>query len=206
MRSLAVATAGLLAILSASACGTGSPSRGASPSRTVSSAAERPLPYGDAPPVTREPMSLGKLAGDPCAEALTPDQVEAAVGARVTGKREDLAPVGPACGWFNRDTGGAVGVSYTLNAHDGLSAVYANTRPQSRVWRVLPDVQGFPAVAHSDDDEQLTFCQASVGVRDDTSIDISLTLGSGKWGAADACELVRTIADMAITTLEGRPG
>lgn len=188
------------AALAATGCSGGSRASTAAPTASP----ERQLPYAGAPAV-REPMSLGKLGGDPCTEALTPGQVAEAVGAPVQGKRGDLAPIGPACTWFNRDTLGAVGVSYSLNTHDGLSAVYANTQPQSSTWRVLPDVRGFPAVAHSSS-PPTTFCQASVGLRDDTSIDVSLTLGPSKQGKADACDLIRVIADMTVTTLLTHPG
>lgn len=199
----------LAAVLTASAgcSGASAPVPAPTPTSTIeapTSEAERELPFGGAPAVP-EPMSLGKLAGDPCTEALTPQQVETAIGAQVAGEREDLLQIGPACAWTNRDTGGAVGVSYTLNAHEGLSAVYTRTRPLSPVWRVMPDVQGFPAVAHSDS-KALNFCQESVGLRDDTSIDISLQLGARKRDKADACELIGTIADMVVTTLQTRPG
>lgn len=200
MRAARVLAAVLVTTLVASA----SCVRPRPPSSPVAAATDQELPYGGAPAV-RDPMSLGKLAGDPCTEALTPEQVVAALGVPAVGKRQDLDVIGPACGWFSRDTGGAVGVSYTLKTHAGLSGVYENTRPQSAIWRVLPDVQGFPAVAHTDD-RSGAFCQASVGLRDDTSIDISLTLGESKKGKADACILVAEIADMTVTTLKTRPG
>ncbi|SFW74631.1 Protein of unknown function [Amycolatopsis australiensis] len=165
------------------------------------------VPFGGAPAVAN-PLPRTVLDGDPCTEALTPDQVQAAIGIQVPGVREDLASTGPACSWSNDDTFGSVGVSYTLNTHTGLSSVYANTRPKSATWRPLPPVQGFPAVAHSGSAGQKPpsdFCQASVGLADTYSIDISLTLGSSKRGIADPCgEPLRQICDLVITTLRAK--
>lgn len=168
------------------------------------------VPFGGAPAVT-DPLPAAVLDGDPCTDALTPAQVETAIGVRVPGVREDLPQTGPACAWTNQDTGGAVGVSYTINTHTGLSSVYANTRPQSAIWRPLPPVQGLPAVAHAGSLGQsppLGFCQASVGLADTYSVDISLHLGRSKRSIADPCgEPLRQICDLVITTLrvKGRP-
>jgi hypothetical protein len=148
------------------------------------------------------------LDGDPCTEALTPAQVRIAIGVDVPGKREDLDATGPACAWSNRDTGGAIGVSYTLSTHVGLSGVYANTQPASRVWRVLPPVQGFPSVAHSGvrgGAIPKDFCQASIGLADRYSVDISLTLGESKRQNTDPCgEPLLQISDLVITTLRAK--
>ncbi|MDQ7809367.1 DUF3558 domain-containing protein [Amycolatopsis sp. A133] len=166
------------------------------------------LPYAGAPKVP-DPLPISVLSGDPCVDALTPQQVVAAVGVEVPGKRGDLSQIGPACTWFNRDTGGAVGVSYTVNTHVGLSGVYANTQPQSAVWKELPPVQGFPVVAHAGSKGGAIpegFCQASIGLADSFSIDVSLTLGSSKKHTEDACSLITQIADMTVTTLKAKAG
>lgn len=166
------------------------------------------LPYAGAPKVA-DPLPASVLSGDPCADALTREQVVAAVGIDVPGRREDLAPIGPACAWVNLGSGGAVGVSYTVNTHAGLSGVYANTRPKSAVWRELPAVQGFPAVAHAGDkggEIPIGYCQASIGLADSFSIDVSLTLGESKKKTEDACSLITRIADMTVTTLRAKAG
>jgi hypothetical protein len=171
------------------------------------------VPVAGAPKVPNPlPDARSVLAGDPCTDSMTPERLVAAIGVVVPGKREDLAPLGPACGWFNRDTGGAIGVSYTLNTHVGISGVYENTRPQSGVFRELPPVRGFPAVIYSGskgDTGPFAFCQATVALTDRISLDISLSLGTSKSVSlrtqkskiADACELVPQIADMAVQSL-----
>ncbi len=180
------------------------------PAASTTSSVSPSVPFGGAPAVSN-PLPATVLDGDPCTEALTPDQVEIAIGAGVPGVREDLPETGPACAWTNHDTGGAVGVAYTLNIHTGLSGVYANTQPKSPIWRPLPPVQGFPAVAHAGHLGQpppVGFCQASVGLADTFSVDISLHLGDSKRGIADPCgEPLQQICDLVITTLrtKGRP-
>jgi hypothetical protein len=86
--------------------------------------------------------------------------------------------------------------------------VYQNTQPQSGVWKVLPAIQGFPAVAHAGrkgttpDD----YCQVSIGLADDLAIDVGVTLGTTKIGAADPCEVTAQIADQVVTTLRAKAG
>ncbi|UOZ03300.1 DUF3558 domain-containing protein [Amycolatopsis sp. WQ 127309] len=197
-----------LSVACSSHGGLGETSGKALPAPAGQNASAPGLPFAGAPRVA-DPLPLSVLAGDPCSDALTPDQVVAAVGASVSGQREDLAEVGPACAWSNRDTGGAVGVSYTLNTHVGLSGVYANTKPQSALWRELPAIQGFPAVAHAGAKGGTVpagFCQASIGLADNLSIDVSLTLGVSKKDTEDACSLISQIADMTVTTLRAKAG
>ncbi len=167
-----------------------------------------PVPFAGAPKVS-SPLPEFVLAGDPCADALMPEQVKVAIGVTVPGRRIDTPALGPACAWNNHGTGGAVGVSYVLNTHVGLSGVYANTKPRAGLWRELPPIQGFPAVAHAGGKGEKVpagFCQASVGLADSFSIDVNLSLGESKKYAVDACNLVSQVADMAITSLRVKAG
>ncbi|MEV5721756.1 DUF3558 domain-containing protein [Amycolatopsis mediterranei] len=203
---VALSTAGLIVACSPRHENGADTSGSALPVPPRENAASSSLPYAGAPKVP-DPLPSSVLSGDPCADALTHEQVVAAVGVDVPGKRGDLAPIGPGCTWFNRDTGGAVGVSYTINTHVGLSGVYANTQPQSAVWKELPPVQGFPAVAYAGNNGGAIpedFCQASIGLADSFSVDVSLTLGSNKRHTEDACSLITQIADMTVTTLKAK--
>jgi hypothetical protein len=178
------------------------------PASSWQNASSARLPYAGAPKVP-DPLPSSVLSGDPCKDALTPQQVATAIGVDVAGQREDLPQVGPACAWTNAETGGAVGVSYTVNTHVGLSGVYANTQPKAALWRELPAIQGFPAVAHAGkkgDELPIGFCQASVGLADSFSIDVSLNLGESKKHTQDACSLISQIADMTVSTLRAKAG
>ncbi|MFI5612521.1 DUF3558 domain-containing protein [Amycolatopsis sp. NPDC051903] len=162
------------------------------------------LPYGGAPKVGH-PLPASVLSGDPCQEALTSDQLKQILGISPQGKRDDTTGLGPACDWHNSDSGAAVGVSYVTEPHQGLSGVYANTKPQVKLWQELPAIQGYPAVGHASSDSK-DFCQVSVGIRDDLTFDVSLGLSTAKIGTADPCPLAARVADMVVTNLRQKAG
>jgi hypothetical protein len=95
-------------------------------------------------------------------------------------------------------------VGFVTEDHNGLSGVYENTKPKSPVWRPLPDIQGFPAVAHSDNTDH--DCAVTVGLADDVSIDINGFLGDSKRGKADSCDATAQMAGLVVTTLKKRAG
>jgi hypothetical protein len=165
------------------------------------------LPNSSAPKV-EHPLPDSVLSGDPCQTALTPDQLKQILGIAPQGERDDAQGLGPACNWHNSDTGAVVGVGYTTEQRDGLSAVYAGTKPQAKVWQELPLIQGFPAVAHSTSgaDTPDNFCQVSVGISDELEFDASLILSSAKTGTADPCTLTAKVADMVVTNLRKKAG
>jgi Protein of unknown function (DUF3558) len=172
------------------------------PGSPPSSSTAAGLPHSGAPPV-RDPLPESVLAGNPCDEALTVTQVKAALGKTVVGEPGRIA-TGATCVWQRVERGSSVGVGYITETHEGLSAVYANTRPQSRVWRPLPPIQGFPAVAHAGGIKQ--FCAVSVGLADNLSVDISAILGFAKEGEVDPCDVTAQIADMVVTNLRKKGG
>ncbi|PFG47101.1 uncharacterized protein DUF3558 [Amycolatopsis sulphurea] len=165
------------------------------------------MPHSGAPKVER-PLPASVLSGDPCQEALKPDQLEQILGNAPQGERHDNPALGTACNWINDTTGATVGVGYTTKVHDGLSAVYQNTRPLSSVWREFPSIQGFPAAAHTtiSSGTQGGFCQVSIGISDSLTVDASLILRRAKVGKADACELAPRVADMVVTNLRKKAG
>jgi hypothetical protein len=201
----------LLALTAVTLAGCSSdPGTGGSPSSTqavssTSASAGSGLPYAGAPKITN-PLPVSVLSSDPCASALTADQTKMIFGQVETGARSDSGTLGPACSWTNPETGALVLVTYIL-AHDGLSAVYQNTKPHAIVWRETI-VQGFPAVAHltkgSGPKEQ--FCTISVGIADNASADIGLTLSPAKIGTADPCSVDLQIAGMVAGNLKQKAG
>lgn len=165
------------------------------------------LPHSGAPKV-EHPLPASVLSGDPCQQALTPDQVKKVFGSVVPSKRDDLPSLGPACNWTNSDTGAVLGISYTTQVHDGLSAVYANTKPRASLWKELPPIQGFPAIADVaiGAEAEKDFCEVSIGIRDDLTADVSLNLGNTKVGKAAPCDVAAQIADMLVTNLRQKAG
>src|SRR4051794_20531615 len=113
IRRAAIGFVGVLALVSACSdgktSGTPSPAPSSSTDPVASSGApsssEQMLPFAGAPKVAT-PLPASALAGDPCADALTPEQVTQALGTQIQGKPHTIDSIGPSCDWFNRDTTG----------------------------------------------------------------------------------------------------
>lgn len=161
----------------AAGCSGGPAAAPASTRPASSSAAAAALPHSGAPKV-EHPLPESVLSGQPCEGALTSNQLTQIFGMVPQGKPDTLPGLGPDCKWDNTDSGAGAAVSYTTLTHQGLSAVYQNTKPQAKVWRELPPIQGFPAVASSalESGTQTGLCQVSVGIADDLSFDAVLIL------------------------------
>ncbi|WP_370950264.1 DUF3558 domain-containing protein [Amycolatopsis sp. cg5] len=164
------------------------------------------LPHSGAPKVVN-PLPASVVSGDPCTDTLNPEQLKRAIGATVQGKPDTLA-TGPTCDWGNLETGGHVGVGYTTRTRQGLSGLYQNTKPQAIIWRELPLIQGFPAVAHVTPQGGLpdVFCAVDIGIADDLSVDVGIFLGGSKKGKVDPCGVAAQVADLVMTTLRQRAG
>jgi hypothetical protein len=207
MRRAVIGIIGVLAFVSACSDGNttgtpgsaslGSSDSGASQSNSPSSSAQS-LPFAGAPKVSN-PLPASVLSGDPCADALTPQQVGDALGAQVHGEPHTVDQLGPSCEWFNRDTTGKITVLYVTRTHVGLSADYQNSKPGDSSWRELPLIQGFPAVAHN---KTASSCQVTVGLADDFSIDVTVALSLAKSGKSDPCEVAPRAADAVVSTLK----
>ena len=160
------------------------------------------LPFAGAPKVPN-PLPASVLSGDPCRDALTPDQVAQALGKQVDGESHALQGIGQVCNWVNRDTTGQVTVTYYTEPHDGLSGDYQNVKPQEPAWKELPAIGGFPAVVSA---KHASSCQVSVGLADDLSISVAVALGSSKRGNADPCDVAPQVAALAVSTLKKKAG
>ncbi|MFD2473063.1 DUF3558 domain-containing protein [Amycolatopsis silviterrae] len=198
------------AIALVSACSGGSvpnPASSSAAAPSSPSATGKTLPYAGAPKV-ESPLPDSVLSSHPCDGGLTPDQVGRILSQKPQGEHGDEAALGAQCHWTNSDAGAIVSVLYSTKTADGLSEVYANTKPKSTVWRPLPPVQGFPAVAHSTYSAggSKSFCQVSVGVSDQHTVDVSITLGQAKVGKADPCDVTAQVADMVIANLKKKAG
>ncbi|MFB9931069.1 DUF3558 domain-containing protein [Amycolatopsis halotolerans] len=208
---VAVAAGVVAAVACVSGCSGGSGSGGspASVSAPVSpSGTGKTLPYAGAPKV-ENPLPDSVLSAHPCDSALTPDQVGAALTQKPRGEHDDKPELGAQCHWINSDVGAGVSVIYVTKVTDGLSAVYANTKPQSTVWRPLSPIQGLPAVAHStySTEGSKSFCQVSVGISDKYTVGVSVNLSPAKVGAQhDPCDAATQVAGMVVTNLKQKAG
>ncbi|MGW7533508.1 DUF3558 domain-containing protein [Amycolatopsis sp. NPDC054798] len=203
---------GAAAVISFAAVATGC---GNAPSVPVSdpsagppgSSAVAALPHDGAPKVA-EPLPPSALSVDPCRVGLTGDQVTTVLGSGQIQRDADAASqLGASCVWSNLETGGNTAVAYDTKSRTGLSGVYQNTKPQTVVWRVLSPVQGFPAVAHvSAGIAPEKFCQVSVGVTDEETVDVSVLLSSAKAGKKDPCQVTEQVAGMVLANLKHQAG
>lgn len=203
---VSVATAVLLAGCSGGSAPSTSP--GATNAPPSSSAAGKTLPYAGAPKV-EHPLPESVLSVHPCDGALTSEQVNTLLGKPTQGEHADNPALGAECHWSNKDAGSLATVLYTTKVADGLSAVYANTKPQSKLWRPLSPIQGLPAVASSVYQQQAgknSFCQVTVGISDQKTIDASVTLGYSQIGKTDPCDAAAVVAGMVVTNLKKKAG
>jgi hypothetical protein len=207
-RAIAVC-AGIVASVALAGCsgssvttGTAAPAPGGSESSSAQT-----LPYAGAPSVA-DPLPESVVAGDPCTDALTPAQVEDALGVKVPGTPGSTPGLGRKCDWSNVDTTAVVSVFFITETRQGLSVLYANVKPQAKVWNVLPEVQGFPAVAYlsADGGDPKRTCGVSVGLADDVAVDVEVALSRAKIGTVDPCAVAPKAADAVVTTLRRKAG
>ncbi|WP_370940333.1 DUF3558 family protein [Amycolatopsis sp. cg13] len=203
----AAAVAGVVFVAGCSGSSAANSASGPASDRASSSSAGKALPYAGAPKV-ENPLPASVLSGHPCDSAFAPGQVGHILGEEPQGRHADNGSLGAQCHWVNSESGAALTVLYVTEASDGLSAVYANSKQQSTVWRPLSTVRELPAVAHSayGPKGDKSFCQVSVGINDQHDVDVSVTLSPAKVGAVDPCGVTAQIAGMVVTNLAQRAG
>ncbi len=163
------------------------------------------LPHSGAPAVS-DPLPESVLSGDPC-EALTSQQVKVALGAEVSeGERRDLDEVGPGCGWSNPATFGGLQIGFHTVTRQGLSATYANVKPQDVIFREIGKVEGFPAVSYTASENDRV-CTVVVGLADEYSIASTIGLSPEKEAeGVDSCVSAARIAEMVVGNLKAKAG
>lgn len=203
--ALVCAGAGLLAGCSGgTVAGTPTPASG---SASASTGAASSSAGSDAPTV-QNPLPESVLDGSPCDSALTTEQVTDFIGTPDAPGRDDGFETGPACNWHSADgVSGGIAVYYATKTGGGLNLVYQNTKPKSARFEAS-EIQGYPAVAYTgkNDDPSVTgICLVSVGIRDDLTFGVGLTLGdSARKRGVDSCEGAKDVANTVLTSLKGR--
>ncbi|QBQ61853.1 DUF3558 domain-containing protein [Saccharomonospora xinjiangensis] len=186
--------------------GEAAPNPGSSAVRPSSSAAGvSGLPHSGAPVVV-DPLPESVLADHPC-EVLTPEQVRKVLGAGASeGERRDLGSVGPGCDWGNKESLGGFRVGFSVVSRQGLSAQYANTKPQKAVFRELDSVVGFPAVAYKDSEDEIV-CTVAVGIANEYSVVTTVTLGFERESdGTDSCVAAETVSELVVNNLKAKAG
>src|SRR4051794_1560101 len=98
MRRPVIAAVVAAAAVLLSACTGGGGGGSESSSQPVPSSSAAALPFSGAPKVPN-PLPASVLGGDPCTDALTPEQVKTAIGIEKQGERDDLPALGAGCRW-----------------------------------------------------------------------------------------------------------
>jgi hypothetical protein len=176
----------------------------AEPAPTSSNSAE--LPNSGAPKVDN-PLPAKVLDGSPCDSAFTNEQLTGFLGNVSDPKPKDTS-LGPTCDWHST-SGNAAGilVGYETKTQEGISLTYKNEKPKASRWvDDFDPVQGYPAVGYVDvGSTDNRTCVVVVGVADDLSFSVSLSLGdSAVRQGKDACELGRGVADTVMTNLKAK--
>lgn len=161
------------------------------------------LPHSGAPAVST-PLPESVLPRDPC-RAFTRQQIVEALGADAPeGERDDIA-TGPWCSWQDSTTGAGIFVNFLTETREGLSTLYRNMRPVVKVWREIPSIGGFPAVAFQSTENQRA-CSVNVGLSDVYAVSVSVVPGRAKKDRVDLCELSGKLAQTLVDNLKERAG
>jgi hypothetical protein len=156
------------------------------------------LPFAGAPKVNN-PLDTRRFQQDPCL-ALTSEQAQNLTLPAI-GKPRD-APLGKACTWTNRDTGGEAEVHFLSEDPRGLSAQY-QAKDRYAYFEELPPIEGYPAIAADiADDREKGTCTVSVGVSDETTFIVPVQVSQVNIGTKDACEVAVMVAGMALRTMK----
>ncbi|WP_433470592.1 DUF3558 domain-containing protein [Saccharomonospora azurea] len=171
----------------------------------ATSGAPPELPHSGAPAVV-DPLPESVLPDDPC-DVLTSQQIIQALGSGASeGERSDLEPVGPGCHWSNEKTLSSLQVGFNTVARQGLSATYANAKPQSAVFREVSPIQDLPAVAYKDSEDDRV-CTVVVGLADDYTITSTVGLSAEKEAeGVDSCVPAEMVAEMVVGNLKAKAG
>lgn len=204
--ALACAGAGLLAGCSGGTVA-GSPIPASTSAPASTGAASTAASSGDVPTV-QNPLPASVLDGSPCDSALTAEQVTSFIGPSDAPGPDDTFETGPACNWHSTDgVSGQISVYYDTKTGGGLNLDYKNTKPRASRWEST-SLQGYPAVAYTgkNEDQSITGgCNVDVGIRDDLTFGVGLTLGdSARKRGVDSCEGAKDVANTVLTNLKGR--
>ena len=173
-------------------------SRGSSSSSTSTSVGELP---SDGAPKVRNPLAAARFEQNPCL-ALTDAQAKQ-LNIPPQGMPADFE-LGKSCEWLNRETFGSVAIDFLSKDPRGLSGTYkANKDKKWAYFEVLPEIEGFPAVAASNlDDRKDGRCVVEVGLTDRLSFSLTLRLSRANVGQKNPCDVAVQVAGMALQTMK----
>jgi uncharacterized protein DUF3558 len=196
---------GVAAVVVAAGCTTtssGDPTSTPSTSGTSDSAnGETDLPSHGAPRV-ENPLDVGEFEKDPC-KSLSSQQAE---DLGVPESESEDGSYGNGCRWSASEPGkGQVSMSFFTDVGRGLSAPYEeNENGDFKLFKELPKIEGYPAVAYDTVDENPTeICAIAVGVSDHLAFDVHLRLSAKNVGQLDPCDKAAMVVEMMLKNMKG---
>lgn len=164
------------------------------------SPAGKQLPYAGAPTV-ENPLPASVMDRDPCT-VLPAEAVTELLSGPQPGERKDTE-VATFCSWSNGEKGSFVAIQLIHGAKDGLSQFYAK-KDEAAYFEAQQPIQGYPVAAYGpvDDRQQGGACGVVVGIADDLVFEADATLSRANRGTADPCQVVRRVAEAALTELK----
>ncbi|GDY33095.1 DUF3558 domain-containing protein [Gandjariella thermophila] len=164
---------------------------------TTSSAA---LPAGT--PNVAHPLDTTRFQKDPCS-LLTPTQLRQFNMGGATGEVTPNAPTGPACSWGNTDGPSKMSISAAiLTSGHGLVDVYSQ-KDTYRLFRPLPDIEGYPAAIASSADPGSGYCSIVVGVTNELAVSTIVQIDNSSPDFSNPCPRNQQVATDVVQTLKG---
>ncbi|MGQ0838637.1 DUF3558 domain-containing protein [Actinokineospora sp.] len=167
---------------------------------TSASAGDR-LPGGA--PRVRKPLDSAPFQAEPCS-VLTPAQL-ASMSVGGPGKARSRGPSGPVCDWDDNTTHIGVGGAFVIKNPQGLDTLYAQEgKGFLQLFEPLPEIEGHPAVVYGlRDGRGGGTCSVAVGLTDELTYSVAVTLGFQHPTRSDPCPVARRAAELAMATMTG---
>ncbi|SFA78664.1 Protein of unknown function [Amycolatopsis marina] len=205
-RSTFTAALACTALALTSACDDGN-TTGSPTTAPPTTTAQSPANFGT--PTVENPLDTSSIDAKPC-DVATPEQMNQLPGTVSESKTEDTALKSQSCAWFFDDEDqfslGTVRAGTNLEGGaNGLRTYYkAQAQGTLTVFKELPPVQGYPAVAYEQGGEREGKCAMAVGVRDDRAYTLTVSLRKDHPNYSDPCTIGTKISEFAIEYLQGK--
>lgn len=161
---------------------------------------ETDLPANGAPDV-EDPLDISRFVADPCL-VLTSTQAQG-LNVPTQGTPTSFS-LGKGCDWTNRENLGSTTIAMSNNQPLGLTAQYtANKDGKYQFFEEISPIEDYPAIAFDVVDRRdRGACSVAVGVANDLSFTVFLTLSTGNIDKKDPCESASIVAGMMMKTMK----
>jgi hypothetical protein len=159
-------------------------------------------PDTGAPAVPR-PLDTKSIEAAPC-DAVTAAQVASLGSPQKSATSKPSEPLGPACTWrfATEHPSSVTGTVFTAD-HSGVAGIYAKQQSGGFTDFRPFTTNGYPGAIYANSDHPLAGeCALAVGVRDDLTYAISVSLDSANTPLGDPCEVGKKVAGFVLEHLQ----